>query len=253
MKIIVSPAKSMDLSSSIPNVNITQPHFLNEASVLNKVLKKKSVKEISSLMGLSENLSKLNWERNQKFKTPFNLSNSRPAVYTFNGDVYSGLNPTSISDDKLISLQNNLRIISGLYGILRPFDLIQPYRLEMSTKLQVGKSKNLYEFWKNKLTNQVKDELKNDDLLVNLASKEYFSAIDFKSISNKIITPQFKDFKNGTLKIISFFAKKARGMMSRYLIENNVKTIQDLLHFSVDGYTFSMEETINQNEPVFIR
>jgi len=253
MKIFISPAKSLDLTSKTPIIEETQPHFINEANKLNSVLKQKSVKVLSSLMHLSEKLSQLNWERNQNFKTPFTTENSRPAIFTFNGDVYSGLDAFSLPKKRFIFLQDNLRIISGLYGMLRPFDLIQPYRLEMGTSLKIGANNSLYGFWKKKITTQINDEIDKEEIIVDLASKEYSSAIDFKSIKNKVISPVFKDFKNGKLKIISFYAKKARGTMSRFLIEKEAKSINDILGFSTDGYSYSHDETKDKSSPVFTR
>ena len=253
MKIFISPAKSLDLTSKTPIIEETQPHFINEANKLNSVLKQKSVKILSGLMHLSEKLSQLNWERNKNFKTPFTTENSRPAIFTFNGDVYSGLDAFSLPKKRFTFLQDNLRIISGLYGMLRPFDLIQPYRLEMGTLLKVGNNNSLYEFWKKKITNQINDEIDKEEIIVDLASKEYSSAIDFKSIKNKVISPVFKDFKNGKLKIISFYAKKARGTMSRFLIEKEAKSINDILEFSTDGYSYSHDETKDEKSPVFTR
>jgi len=253
MKIFISPAKSLDLTSKIPIIEETQPHFINEANKLNSVLKQKSVKILSGLMHLSEKLSQLNWERNKNFKTPFTTENSRPAIFTFNGDVYSGLDAFSLPKKRFTFLQDNLRIISGLYGMLRPFDLIQPYRLEMGTLLKVGNNNSLYEFWKKKITNQINDEIDKEEIIVDLASKEYSSAIDFKSIKNKVISPVFKDYKNGKLKIISFYAKKARGTMSRFLIEKEAKSINDILEFSTDGYSYSHDETKDEKSPVFTR
>ena len=249
MKIFISPAKSLDLISKPPAVQESQPYFLNEANSLNRILKNKTVNNLIDLMNLSEKLSQLNWERNQNFIT----GDSRPAIFTFNGDVYSGLDPYSFSNKKLDTLQKNLRIISGLYGILRPFDLIQPYRLEMGTSLRIGKNNNLYEFWKKKITNHIIKEINHDEVIVNLASKEYSLAINFKSIKNSVISPVFKDFKNGKLQIISFYAKKARGAMSRFLIEKDANSINDILKFSEDGYAFSEVDTNDKNTPIFIR
>ncbi|MDG2371489.1 MAG: peroxide stress protein YaaA [Flavobacteriaceae bacterium] len=253
MKIFISPAKSMDLTSKTPVIEETQPHFINESNKLNSVLKKKSVKSLSGLMHLSEKLSRLNWERNQNFKTPFTTENSRPAIFTFNGDVYFGLDAFSLPKKKFTLLQDNLRIISGLYGILRPFDLIQPYRLEMGTPLKVGSNNNLYEYWTKKITDQIINEVYPGEIIVDLASKEYSSVINFKSIKNRVISPVFKDFKNGKFKIISFYAKKARGVMSRFLIETAAKSMDDILKFSENGYSFSNKDSIEENFPVFIR
>ncbi|MGY3792774.1 peroxide stress protein YaaA [uncultured Aquimarina sp.] len=253
MKIVVSPAKSLDFETALPTQKYTEPSFLVEAEKLNTILQKKSPKNLSDLMSISDKLAQLNWQRNQDWSLPFTQENARPAVYAFNGDVYTGLDGYSIPEDKLDVLQDKLRILSGLYGILKPLDLIQPYRLEMGTKLKVGRSNNLYEFWKKQLTEQLNNELKDDELFVNLASNEYFSAIDKKALKVPVITPQFKDWKGDKLKMISFFAKKARGMMVRYIIDTGAETIEDLKGFNYDGYGYSEEYTTKPNELVFVR
>jgi len=238
MKIVISPAKSLDFETQLPTKQYTEGNFLKEANTVHKVLKKKKPKELSELMAISEKLADLNWQRNQEWATPFTPENARPAVYAFNGDVYIGLDAYSLPEEKLEVLQDKLRILSGLYGLLKPLDLIQPYRLEMGTRLPIGKSKDLYEFWKTKLTKALNAELKKDELFINLASNEYFSAIDKKDLKVPVITPEFKDYKDGKLKIISFFAKKARGMMVRYIIETNAETIEDLKGFNYEGYQY---------------
>ncbi len=253
MKIVVSPAKSLDFETKLPTSTFTQPQFLEQSEKLNKVLVKKRPRALSKLMGISDNLAQLNWERNQQFSIPFSPENARPAVFAFNGDVYQGLDAYTISEKKLELLQDRLRILSGLYGILRPLDLIQPYRLEMGTQLRVGRKKNLYEFWKKTLTTYLNDELEDDELFVNLASNEYFGAIDPKQLKVPVITPIFKDWKNDNLKVISFFAKRARGSMVRYIIDSNAKTLDDIRGFDLDDYEFSKEHTIKENEPVFVR
>jgi cytoplasmic iron level regulating protein YaaA (DUF328/UPF0246 family) len=238
MKIVISPAKSLNFDKELPTAVYTEPLFLKESRQIQKVLKKESPKELSELMHISDKLADLNWKRNQDWTTPFSPENARPAIYTFDGDVYSGLDTYSIPLDKLETLQDSLRILSGLYGLLKPLDLMQAYRLEMGTKLPVAENKNLYEFWKTKITTSLNKELKDGELFVNLASNEYFSAVDVKALKVPVITPDFKDYKNGKLKIISFFAKKARGMMVRYIIDNDAKTIDDLKGFNYDGYQF---------------
>ena len=253
MKIVISPAKSLQLDGDLPEVEFTQPIFLNAAAQVNTVLRKKSVKALGTLMGISENLSNLNWQRNQEFQLPFSPTNARPAVYTFSGDVYQGLDVGTLQAAKIPVMQERLRILSGLYGLLRPLDLIQAYRLEMGTTLKIGSKKDLYAFWKTKITAAINEEMAQDDLLVNLASNEYFKAIDTKKIDATIVSPQFKDFKNGQLKIISFFAKKARGVMARYLLETNAKNIEDVLAFAEDGYRYSEADTKNVLQPVFVR
>ena len=253
MKILISPAKSLDFKSTLPTNTHTQPAFLNEAVQLNASLKTKSPAELQKLMHISEKLATLNWERNQQFTTPFTNDNARPAVFAFNGDVYSGLDAYSFSENALDIVQHNLRILSGLYGILKPLDLIQPYRLEMGTSFGLSGQKTLYAFWKEQLTTHLKNELSSSELVVNLASKEYASAIDFDALKTPVIHPVFKDFKNGKLKIISFFAKKVRGLMARQLIESNAKTIDDVLMFAADGYSYNELETVDANQPVFVR
>jgi len=254
MKIIISPAKKLNEKEINFSKTATQPFFIEEAKKINAVLQKKSPENLSKLMGLSLKLSELNWERNQRFTTPFTIENSKPAVFLFMGDVYLGIDVATLPKEKLMQLQEKLRILSGLYGVLKPLDLIQPYRLEMGTQLAIEKNKNLYAFWQKKITAFFNDELNENEVFVNLASKEYFSAVDFKTLKTKnIITPHFKDFKNGQLKSISFFAKKARGLMTRYIIDNNANSLSDLLGFDYEGYQFSEKETKKENEPVFVR
>jgi len=253
MKIVISPAKSLNFETELPTKNHSQPLFPEQAEKLNAVLKKKSPKALSKLMSISDNLAQLNWQRNQDFQLPFTLDNARPAVYAFNGDVYQGLDAYSIKEKKLEDLQDKLRILSGLYGILRPLDLMQPYRLEMGTQLKVARKKNLHEFWKKELTAHLNDELGENELFVNLASNEYFGAVDAKKLKSPVITPIFKDWKNDKLKVISFFAKKARGSMVRFILNSNAETLDDIKKFNVDGYAFSLEYTENEMNPVFVR
>ena len=253
MKILISPAKSLTDNLSLPEVQFTQPQFLEEATTINATLKKKSVKALGQLMSLSDNLSQLNWQRNQDFQLPFTTENARPAVYTFNGDVYQGLDVATLAPKHLQALQSKLHILSGLFGVLRPLDLIQPYRLEMGTGLGVHGKKDLYAFWKSKIAPQLNSELEEGALLVNLASNEYFKAVDTAAITAPVVTPQFKDFKNGKLKIISFYAKKARGRMARFLIENECTAVEDLQAFAEEGYTFSSSATADAMQPVFVR
>lgn len=252
MKLVLSPAKSLDFETQLPTTKNTQACFLKEAERLNKLLKKKSAKSLSKLMHISENLGQLNYQRNQDWSLPFTNQNARPAVYTFSGDVYRGLDANTIPTDKIETLQNTVRILSGLYGVLKPLDLIQAYRLEMGTKMPVGKNKNLYEFWKKKVTQTLNEALQEDELFLNLASNEYFKAVDAKSLKVPVVTPNFKDLKNGEYKVISFFAKQARGAMARYIVDTNAKTISDIKGFNYDGYGFS-ENLSTNNELVFIR
>jgi len=253
MKIIISPAKSINLEKKIPTEKSSLPFFLDDAVVINSNLKKKTPLDLSSLMNISSKLSDLNWRRNQEFKIPFNKNNARPAIYAFDGDVYSGIDSYSLNQNKIDIIQERLFIISGLYGLLKPLDLIQPYRLEMGTKFEFNNYKNLYEFWTEKITEKIVSECKPDELLINLASNEYFSAINLGKIKSEIITPKFLDFKNGKLKMISFYAKKARGLMVRFLIDNNITKLEGILKFNLEGYSYSESETNNLNQPVFVR
>lgn len=238
MKIVISPAKSLDFESALPTSEYSLSSFIKESKSINVIIKQKSPQELSDLMSISSKLGELNWQRNKEWKTPFTTINARPAVFAFAGDVYMGLDAKSIPVEKIPLLQERLRILSGLYGILKPLDLIQAYRLEMGTKIAIGESKNLYDFWKKKLTDFLNKELKKDELFINLASNEYFLAIDAKSLKVPVITPEFLDAKDGKLKIISFYAKKARGLMVRYIIDTNAETMDDLKGFNLEGYRF---------------
>jgi cytoplasmic iron level regulating protein YaaA (DUF328/UPF0246 family) len=252
MKLVLSPAKSLDFETELPIKQNTEAQFLNQSERLNSILKKKSAKSLSKLMSISEALGQLNYERNQSWELPFTTDNSRPAVYAFNGDVYRGLDAYTIPKNKIETLQNTVRILSGLYGLLKPTDLIQPYRLEMGTKLPVGTKKNLYEFWKKDITDALNEELEDDELFLNLASNEYFKVIDKKALKVPVFTANFKDFKNGEYKMISFYAKAARGLMARYVVDTNSKTIDDLKGFNYEGYGYS-EPMSSENDLVFIR
>ena len=252
MKIIISPAKSLDFESNIPTSLHTQPRFLEQSEKLNKKLKTLSKKKLSDLMKISDDLAALNYERNQTWQTPFTKENAKQAIYAFTGAVFQGIDVHTLSEEKIPLLQENLRILSGLYGLLKPLDLIQPYRLEMGTRLKVGTKDNLYKFWDDAVANALNDELADGELLVNLASTEYFKVIPKKVLKVDMITPIFKDFKNGEYKTIMTYAKMARGYMVRYIIDNNVKTIEDLKGFNVEKYRFS-EELSKGNELVFTR
>ena len=252
MKLVISPAKSLDFTRSLPTESTTQACFLKEAESLNKILKSKSPNELSELMSISSSLAELNYERNNSWKLPFNLSNSRQAIYAFNGDVYKGIDAYSIPEDKIDFLQDTVRIISGLYGLLKPLDLIQPYRLEMGTKIPVGGNKNLYEFWRRKLTESINLELKDDEVFLNLASKEYIKAIDTKVLKTPMVTANFKQFKDGKYKTIAIFSKRARGLMTRYIIDNNINSIEGIKGFNSEKYLFS-DTLSSRDELVFTR
>lgn len=252
MKLVLSPAKSLDFEKQLPTEIYTESQFLKQSERLNKLLKKKSARSLSKLMKISDALGQLNYERNQSWALPFTKDNARPAVYAFSGDVYRGLDAYTISEDNIEILQNKVRILSGLYGLLKPTDLIQPYRLEMGTKLPVGVKKNLYEFWKKDITKALNDELEDDELFLNLASNEYFKAIDVKSLKVPVVTANFKDFKNGEYKTIMTFAKLARGYMARYIVDTNANTLEDIKGFNYEGYNFSTPMS-SETELVFIR
>ena len=252
MKIVVSPAKSLDFESKASTSEFTQGVFLPEAEKLNSVLKKKSAKVLSKLMSISPNLGQLNYDRNQEWSLPFDLENAKQAVYAFKGDVYIGLDIATLPNNKLEQLQDKLRILSGQYGVLKPLDLMQPYRLEMGTKLKVGRNDNLYQFWGDTVTNALNDEMDENEVFINLASNEYFKVVKPKLLKVPVVTPIFKDYKNGNLKIISFFAKKARGMMVRYIVDNNIETVEDLKGFNTEGYAFDSNLS-TEKELVFTR
>lgn len=252
MKIVISPAKSLDFESELPTAEHTHPVFKKEMQTVHSVLKEKTPQELSQLMSISDKLADLNWVRNQEWSLPFTQKNARQAVYAFDGDVYHGLDAYTIEAEKIPSLQDKLRILSGLYGLLKPLDLIQPYRLEMGTKMPVNDAKNLYGFWKKHITDSLNKELKKGDLFINLASKEYFDAVDAKALKVPVITPDFKDYKDGKLKTISFFAKKARGLMVRYIIDHDVQTIDELKNFNYEGYQFD-DNLSKGNHLIFTR
>lgn len=238
MKVVISPAKTLDFESPLPTNEFTQGVFLKEAEVVQKSLRKLRPAELKSLMGISDKLAELNWQRNQEWELPFTAENARQAVFAFKGEVYLGLDAYTLSAQALANAQSTVRILSGLYGLLRPLDLIQPYRLEMGKALTVGKTGNLYQYWKPLIVKELNRQLHDGEVVVNLASKEYFDAVDTQLLNAKIITPEFKDYKDGQLKTISFFAKKARGLMTRYIVENNITNPEQLQLFNSEGYAF---------------
>lgn len=252
MKLVLSPAKSLDYESKLPTDFSSEAQFLKEAKRLNTVLKKKSVRSLGQLMDISKELSGLNYQRNQDWSLPFNLSNSRQAIFAFNGDVYRGFDAYTLEPNKFDNLQEKVRILSGLYGVLKPFDLIQPYRLEMGTKLRVGAKKNLYEFWKSKVTKALNDELQKDELFVNLASNEYFKAVDARKIKGTLIDVKFQELKGDSYKTIAIFSKVARGLMARYIVDNDIEDVEGLKGFNIEGYSYNPELS-NNNELVFVR
>ena len=254
MLAVVSPAKNLDFESPIPVDTFTQPAMLDQLDHLVKFCKALSPADIASLMSISDKLSVLNADRFAEFSRPFTPDNARQAMYAFNGDVYTGLDAYSLSERDVTFAQSHLRILSGLYGLLRPLDLMQAYRLEMGTKLATDKGKDLYQYWGEDITQVLNQALaeQGDSVLVNLASNEYFKSVKKKSLEAMIITPNFKDLKNGQYKVISFFAKKARGLMARYIIQNQLTDVEQLKGFDLAGYRFS-EEQSSPTDFVFLR
>ena len=243
MLFLLSPAKKLDYDSALPTTVHTQPLFVKEAEQLIGVLKKKSAQDIAALMDLSPALSTLNAERYLAWTPVFNATNSRQAVLAFNGDVYEGLDASSLSEAQLKWAQDHVAILSGLYGVLRPLDLMQPYRLEMGTALANPGGKNLYEFWADKISPYLNERLADDKdpVIVNLASEEYFKSVNQKKLNARVIQCVFQDGKNGAWKVISFHAKRARGLMARFAIQNKITKPQALQKFDLEGYAFAPE------------
>ncbi|PWW34910.1 hypothetical protein DFO83_11072 [Idiomarina loihiensis] len=254
MLAVVSPAKNLDYESDLPELNVTQPRLLDNAEELVEVCRQLSPQQLGSLMKISDKLAGLNAARFEQWQRPFNEDNARPAMYAFNGDVYTGLDAASLNSEAIDTAQKHLRILSGLYGVLRPLDLMQPYRLEMGSKLDNPKGKNLYEYWGDTITQMLNDDLAElgSSTLVNLASNEYFSAVKPKALNADIITPVFKDEKNGHYKVISFYAKKARGLMARFILNQKPKSVSDLKEFDANGYSFN-EAMSSDKQLVFCR
>ena len=254
MLTIISPAKKLDYSQLSEDRAHTQPLLLEHSEQLLKDLRLLSPKDICSLMGLSDKLGALNYERFQEWQTPFSTDNAKQAILAFKGDVYQGLDADNMNVDELNWAQDNLRILSGLYGLLRPLDLMQPYRLEMGTKFANQRGANLYQFWGDIITNQLNKLLSASpkSVLINLASNEYFKSVQAKNLNAEIITPVFMDQKGDKYKIISFFAKRARGLMSAFIIKNKITDAQQLKTFNIDGYSFNSAMS-DSNKWVFCR
>lgn len=248
MLMVISPAKTLDFESPLATRTYTQPAFLDEACRLVDQLKTLEPHQLSNLMSISEKLGQLNAERFRRWQAPFTPENARQAILAFKGDVYTGLNAESFAEEDFSFAQKHLRILSGLYGVLRPLDLMQPYRLEMGTRFENDRGKDLYAFWGGQITDALNEELTADEgVLVNLASNEYFKSVQKKKLNARLVTPQFKDWKNGQYKMISFYAKKARGLMCRYAIENRITQADDLKGFDLEGYRFSIEDSTHDN------
>lgn len=254
MLIVVSPAKTLDFETPAKTETYSQPRFLDQSKKLVTEMRKMAPLDISNLMGISDKLASLNAARYEQWQQPFTTTNAKQAVLAFKGDVYTGLDAETLSDKDLSFAQEHLRILSGLYGVLRPLDLMQPYRLEMGIKLANEKGPNLYSFWGDEITDSINQELaeSSNPVLINLASNEYFKSVKPKKLKAEVITPVFKDEKNGKYKIISFYAKKARGLMTRYIIDNRIDSPESLKAFDVEGYYFKPEES-NSKEWVFYR
>jgi len=257
MLILISPAKTLDFESELATERYSEPRFLEASRQLVERMREHSPDRIASLMKISDKLAELNHRRYTEWHTPFTPDNARQAVLAFRGDVYTGLEADHWRDKDFEWAQDHLRILSGLYGVLRPLDLIQPYRLEMGTSLSNPAGKDLYAFWRETITDSLRADLEAEKtpLLVNLASNEYFGAVDPKELPGKIVTPVFRDLKNGHYKVISFYAKKARGWMASWIIHNRVKSAKKLEDFDVGGYCFdaAATEKARPGELVFLR
>lgn len=253
MLVVLSPAKKLDISGDKP-LNFTLPVFTDEAQSLINNLKKYTPKKIEKLMGISSSLADLNFNRYQEWTQEHSLENSKQAILSFTGEVYNGLSASTFSKNEMVEAQKKIRLLSGLYGVLKPLDLMHEYRLEMGTKLKVRTKKNLYEYWGDKITNEVNKALADieSNVLVNLASNEYFKSINQKKLNAEIITPVFKDFSAGKYKVVMVYAKKARGMMASYIIKNKIDNPNDLIGFNAEGYCFNHEAS-SKNEYVFYR
>ncbi|MBD9485100.1 peroxide stress protein YaaA [Pseudomonas sp. PDM14] len=254
MLMVISPAKTLDYETPPVVGRFTQPEHLDDAQTLIETLRELSPQQIGELMSLSDKLSALNVARYGSWQRPFNPSNAKQALLAFKGDVYTGLNAEDFADADFDFAQAHLRMLSGLYGVLRPLDLMQPYRLEMGTKLANAAGKDLYAFWGERISGWLNQALadQGDDVLLNLASNEYFGAVKRKSLNARIIDTEFKDLKNGQYKIISFYAKKARGLMARYVIKERLRDPAGLKDFSYQGYRFSAEQS-KPDSLVFLR
>ncbi|PJE53482.1 peroxide stress protein YaaA [Marinomonas sp. BSi20584] len=252
MKFLISPAKTLDLTSPPSIDTFSVPELLDESKELIDTIKPYSPADIASLMKLSDKLATLNVSRYQEWQKEHTKDNSRPAIYTFMGDVYTGLDAYSLNESDMKYTQESLRILSGLYGLLKPLDLMQAYRLEMGTSLKNDKGSNLYQFWGDIIVDKINETLEEGELLVNLASNEYFKAVNKKKLTSPLISPNFLDEKNGKFKVISFYAKKARGLMARYLIENRCETLDELKAFDLAGYRYDPQQS-TKDTPMFIR
>ena len=254
MLIVISPAKSLDFATPSNCSSFTLPEMTGQSEKLVKRLKTLSPKQLSALMGISDELGELNFKRFQEWHLPFTTDNAKQAIFAFNGDVYQGLQAKTLNNETLELTQKHLRILSGLYGVLRPLDLIQPYRLEMGTRLKYQRANNLYDFWNPLITKKINEAVlqSGNDVLINLASNEYFKSIDRKKLKAKLVTPEFRELKNGKYTMVSFFAKRARGLMTRFILENDISNPSELEAFDVEGYFFN-QRLSKPGSPVFTR
>ena len=254
MLIVLSPAKTLDFKSPVNLTTSTLPEMTDYSVKLVSRLKKLNPSRLAELMHISKDLAELNFQRFQTWALPFTPENARQAVLAFNGDAYQGLQATTLPEEMLLMAQSRLRILSGLYGVLRPLDLILPYRLEMGTKLASGKANDLYQFWGLSITRKIREALdqSGSNFLLNLASQEYFKSIDTKRLKADVITPEFKDLKDGTYKIISFYAKRSRGLMTRFVLENNITDSSSIQSFDMEGYVWNPRLS-KEDRPLFTR
>jgi uncharacterized protein len=254
MLLILSPSKTLGKLPIEFRENVTLPLFIGKAALIMAELRKYDTNAIEKLMGVSTTIAQLNFERFIQWQLPFTIGNSSPAIATFKGDVYEGLGAQDFNEDELLFAQMHLRILTGLYGVLRPLDLMQPYRLEMATNIRVGKYDNLYDFWRNDITSGLNRALSegNSKILLNLASKEYFAAINVKKIEAKIVTPEFRQYNNGNPKVVPILAKRARGLMSRFVIQNRITDVELLKQFDAEGYVFN-DELSTDRKFIFVR
>ena len=251
---LLSPAKTLDYKNPSGAKEASQPEMLDQSERLVDVLKKKSPKKIEKLMSVNSQLAELNYQRYQEWTTPFNEQNSKQAIHAFQGDVYRGLKADSFDEKDLAFAQDHLRILSGLYGLLRPLDLMQAYRLEMGTKLRTSRGKNLYEFWKDRITDKLNEAFEGEEepIVINLASNEYFNSINSKKLKARVITPTFKDLKNGEYKFIQTYGKEARGYLTRFIIKNKTNDPEEMKAFNLEGYYYSADMS-SEEQPVFLR
>lgn len=254
MILVISPSKTLGNIKLKGSVKATTPSFTQKSQKIVAQIRQFSEKELAEVMNINPSLARLNFERFINWQLPFTTANSQVAIATFKGDVYEGIDAQTLTPDDLEFAQNHLRILSGLYGILRPLDLMQPYRLEMGTKISIGNAKNLYEFWGDEITNELNASLANckSKLIINLASKEYFVSFNMKKLKGEVVTPEFRQFNNGNPKVVPIMAKRARGLMTRYIVKNRIIETENLKYFDYEGYMFNPEYS-NEKTLVFVR